>query len=255
MRCAVCPRLLLRIPLICYEMIAGGMVLPSDEIHIWLIPLPDNGQYPENLARHLSIDESARARRFMFDRDRARFVVAHGCLRRILATYTDQAPAAIAISVATKGKPFLAHHPDLRFNLSHSGSWALVGIAQGRELGVDIEHINPARSTDNIAERFFAAGEVRELHALPEQCRTNGFFNCWSRKEAYIKARGEGLAIPLGSFEVSLGDPAILRQAEDQDRWSMAPLQAPVGYAAALVAEGSGWTVRYFSDSPSTPGT
>src|SRR5215469_17214656 len=102
-QCAVCLRPLLRIPLICYEMMAGGMVLPADEIHVWLIPLPDNGSYPENLARHLSIDESARARRFIFDRDRARFVVAHGCLRRILATYTDQDPAAIAISVAAKG--------------------------------------------------------------------------------------------------------------------------------------------------------
>jgi 4'-phosphopantetheinyl transferase len=236
-------------------MMDGEMERLTEEIHVWRIQLPDNGQYPTGLAHALSVDEAARARRFIFDRDRARFIVSHATLRNILSSYTDQAPEGIAISIAEKGKPYLAHYPGVRFNLSHSGSWALLAVARGREIGVDIERIEAGRATGSIARRFFAEAEVRELEAMPEDRRLNAFFACWSRKEAYIKARGEGLGIPLGSFEVSLGDEAVLREAEDWDRWSLAALEAPEGYAAALVAEGAGWTVRYFTGSPSSPGT
>jgi 4'-phosphopantetheinyl transferase len=215
-----------------------------DEIHVWLIPLPEDGQLPSGLARCLSGEEAARAARFIFQRDRARFTVAHVALREILARYTGEDAAAIALRAASKGKPYLVDHADIRFNLSHSGCWAMVAVARGREVGVDIESIRGARPTEDIAERFFAAAEVRELMGTPEDRRAEAFFACWSRKEAYIKARGEGLGIPLDSFEVSLGQEAVLRQAHDRERWSMCTLQAPPGYAAALVAEGSEWRVR-----------
>lgn len=215
-----------------------------DEIHVWLIALPDGEEYPADLARIISPEEGARAARFIFARDRARFIVAHAALRFILAPYTDQRPAALVIGVAEKGKPYLAEHPRVRFNLSHSGSYAMVAVALDHDVGVDIEHIRPERPGDAIAERFFAPAEVRDLNATPESSRAAAFFNCWSRKEAYIKARGLGLAIPLDSFAVSLGEVAELRAAEDRERWSMCALLAPTGYAAALVAEGSGWRVR-----------
>ena len=222
--------------------------MPDDEeIYVWLIQLPDNGHVPAGWARCLSAEESARAARFYFERDRARFTVAHAALRDILSRYTGENAAAIVIRTAEKGKPYLADHPGLRFNLSHSGSWALVGVARGREVGVDIECIRRERSTGGIAERFFAPAEVWELMETPEDRRVAAFFACWSRKEAYIKARGEGLRIPLTSFEVSLDERAVLRKAEDRERWSMCSLKAPAGYAAALVAEGSGWRVKQFA--------
>jgi 4'-phosphopantetheinyl transferase len=211
------------------------------EVDVWLIHLPESLQ---GAAVCLSRDESDRAARFIFDRDRARFSVAHTGLRDILSRYTLQAPAAIELRTGERGKPYLADYPDIRFNLSHSGCWAMVAVARGREVGVDIECIKPERSTGGIAERFFAPAEVRELMETPEEGRVSAFFSCWSRKEAYIKARGEGLHIPLDSFEVSLGEEAVLRHADDRGRWSMCALQAPAGYSAALVVEGSGFSVR-----------
>jgi len=218
-------------------------MLPPGEIRVWLVPLPNNGEYPASLVRLISIPESERAARFIFERDRARFIVAHAALREILATCTGQDAASLIVGVAEKGKPYLAEHRRVRFNLSHSGSFAMVAVALDREVGVDIERIRPERSTGAIAERFFAPEEVQELNSTPEGLRVPAFFACWSRKEAYIKARGQGLGIPLDSFVVSLGEKAELRAAEDRERWSMCALQAPSGYAAALVAEGSGWQV------------
>jgi 4'-phosphopantetheinyl transferase len=219
-------------------------MLDDDEIHVWLIPLPDDVNYPSQLARVISIQESERAARFIFDRDRARFIVSHAALRDILARYTGQDPTALIFGVAEKGKPYLAEHDRVRFNLSHSGSFAMVAVALDHEVGVDIERIRPERSTDDIAARFFAPAEARDLNATPEDRRVAAFFACWSRKEAYIKARGEGLGIALDSFVVSLGEKAELCEAEDRERWRMCALQAPAGYAAALVAEGSGWRVK-----------
>lgn len=222
-------------------------MLPDDEVHVWLIQLPGDGNLPDGLSRCLSTEESERAARFIFERDRARFIVAHTALREILAGYTGEEPAAIGLHTAEKGKPYLADHSELRFNLSHSGCWALLAVARNREVGVDIECIRPDRSTEDIAERFFAPAEVRELKATPPDRRVQAFFACWSRKEAYIKARGEGLRIPLDSFEVSLGETAVLRKAEDRERWSMCALGVPPGYAAALMVEGSGWRVKHLT--------
>src|SRR5579863_6090040 len=207
------------------------------QIDVWSILLPDDGRLPPGLPLCLSAEESGRAARFIFPRDRASYTVAHTALRGILARYTGEQPGAVSILTAEKGKPYLPGHPDVRFNLSHSGSWAMAAVARGREVGVDIETIREDRSTIEIADRFFAPAEVRELMEAPPERRTRAFFACWSRKEAYIKARGEGLRIPLDSFEVSLGERAILRKAEDRDHWSMCALVAPPGYAAALVVE------------------
>ncbi|HEY3840060.1 MAG TPA: 4'-phosphopantetheinyl transferase superfamily protein [Bryobacteraceae bacterium] len=228
--------------------------LPDDEVHVWLIALPNDGRVPESLEVHLSPEESGRAARFVFDRDRARYVVAHTALRDILSAYTGDSPTAVALLAAEHGKPHLADHPDIRFNLSHSSSWAMAAVSLGREVGVDIEWMRPERPTVDIAQRFFAPGEVSELMKIPEEGRAAAFFACWSRKEAYIKARGEGLRIGLDSFEVSLDEVAVLRKAPDLERWSLCALAAPSGYAAALMAEGSGWRVkqRQWSGLPKT---
>lgn len=214
------------------------------DVDVWLVNLPDNGEIPEGYSTLLSPEESARAARFVFDRDRAKFTVAHVALRHILAPYANAPAASLQIQAAERGKPFLAEHPAIRFNLSHSGSCALLAVTHNRELGVDIECLKPDRSSEDIVRRFFAPAEVAALMSTPPDQRVAAFFACWSRKEAYIKARGEGLHIALDSFEVSLGEDAALLHAEDKARWSMYALQAPPGYAAALVVEGSAPTVR-----------
>jgi 4'-phosphopantetheinyl transferase len=222
----------------------GGEEIAGEEIHVWLSSLPETPEYPSHLSLIISPAEAVRAARFIFERDRARFIVAHAALRNILARYTGQDASSLVIGVAPKGKPYLADYPRVRFNLSHSGNFAMVAVALDREVGVDIERVRADRLGDDIAARFFAPAEVQDLKATPEPLRVAAFFACWSRKEAYIKARGEGLGIPLDSFVVSLGEVASLCAAEDLERWSMCALQAPAGYAAALVAEGSGWHVR-----------
>jgi 4'-phosphopantetheinyl transferase len=217
-------------------------VLEADDIHVWLIPLTVHG-----LPNVLSAEESARAARFVFERDRKHFAVAHTALRLILADYVGADAAAIDVHIAEKGKPYLSAYPDIRFNLSHSGDYAMLAVAHSRDVGVDIERIRDQRPTLDIAERFFAPAEVHALMNEPPERQTQAFFAIWSRKEAYIKARGLGLGIPLDSFAVSLGADAVLLQAKDRDRWVMCALQAPEGYAAALVAEGAGWRVTQFN--------
>lgn len=192
----------------------------------------------------MSADESTRAARFVFEKDRRHFIAAHVALRQIVARYTGEPPSAIEIGIAEHGKPYLTAHPELRLNLSHSGEYALLAITDGRDVGVDIERMRGQRPTRDIAERFFAPAEVQALLAEPVERQTAAFFAIWSRKESYIKARGEGLGIPLHSFVVSVGTEATLIDPEDRDRWRMYALDVPEGYAAALCVEGSACEIR-----------
>jgi 4'-phosphopantetheinyl transferase len=198
----------------------------------------------------LDAEERARAARFVFDRDRARFIAAHAYLRLLLARYAGHPPAALRFTATTSGKPRLLEPPaDVRFNLSHSGVRGLVALSVGIEVGVDIEAERPLALLD-VARRFFAPGEVAALQALPAAERARAFFCGWTRKEAFIKAHGDGLGFPLDQFEVSLApDEAgqLLRSiAADPDataHWRVASVAAPPGYAAAVAAEGTEWHI------------
>jgi 4'-phosphopantetheinyl transferase len=203
----------------------------------------------------LSADERVRAERLVAARFRRRFVVARGALREILGSYAGIAPAAVGFRYGPRGKPALdVDDVDcLRFNLSHSGDRALVAVGWRCELGVDVEQIRPDRELDRIASRFFSPAEVATLLALPHAARAEAFYRCWTRKEAYIKAVGDGLAIPLDSFDVGFapGAPAALlanrRDPAEVQRWSMATLDPGPGCAGAIVVEGRGWVMRCFA--------
>jgi 4'-phosphopantetheinyl transferase len=228
--------------------------LARREIHVWCASLATDETTFERLESTLADQERERARRFIFERDRDRYIAARGILRDLLGKYLHCAPRSIEFVYGPYGKPALASdalRPAICFNLSHSHGLAAVAIGQEREVGIDVELIRAEFASEAIAKRYFSAREIDELSRLPAELRTEGFFLCWTRKEAYIKAKGDGLQIPLDSFDVSLspGRPATLSSV-DQPRWgieSFVPsLVSERRFAAAVVAEGKDWIARYF---------
>ena len=228
--------------------------LGADEVHVWHAALNQPAAAVRDLSRSLAPDETARAARFHFQRHRDDFVVARGVLRALLGRYLNVAPSGLRFSYTRYGKPYLPdeiRHDGLCFNVSHSHERALYAFTRGREIGVDVEYVRPEMATEQIAERFFSAGEVASLRSLPAGLQPRGFFNCWTRKEAYIKARGEGLSLPLDCFDVSLlpGEPAALLATRDDPgealRWSLHELPADEGYVAALAVAGGDLRVTH----------
>jgi 4'-phosphopantetheinyl transferase len=224
------------------------------EIHVWRAPLTCSRPALAALEATLSSDEKIRAARFYFPRDRESFIAARGILRHLLAGYAHIAPADLIFATGSQGKPFLPAQnapAPITFNLSHSHGLALYAFAVGRELGVDLEFIRLDISGEEIATRYFAPEEVAELLALPAEQRPEAFFLCWTRKEAYIKARGEGLQIPLTTFRVSLtpGQPESLT-SPDASRWTLRALTPGAGYVAALVAEGHDYQLSHWDYRP-----
>jgi 4'-phosphopantetheinyl transferase len=223
-----------------------------DEVHVWRAPLDSPPSVLRRLEAILTPDEISRATRFRFAVHRNRFVQRRGVLRLLLAGWLGVPPADVGIEYTVHGKPVLSarHATDLRFNLSSSEDLALYAFSRGRDLGLDVERIRPGVAEESVAERFFAPAEVAALRALPESRQPVAFFDCWARKEAYVKAQGMGLSLALDSFEVSFGDggPArLLRTAPDPReaaRWTMVALAPAPGFAGALVHAGPACLVR-----------
>ncbi len=235
------------------------LAVNSSEVHLWRVDL--NSFSDKLLADVLSTDEISRADRFHFANDRKHFIVARALLRTLLAAYLGLAPRLLKLTYGEMGKPFLTAEEQsserpISFNLAHSAGRALYAFTQGREVGVDLEFIRNITAGDDIANRFFSANESAAIQALPMEQRKEAFFNCWTRKEAYIKARGEGLSIPLDSFEVSVA-PAeragLFRNHVDEgeiERWEMHSVNFTPDYVGALVVEGHGWQLKTFKLVP-----
>lgn len=230
------------------------VTLPKDEVHVWCVSLDQPAARIQALFHTLSPKEQTRAERFHFERDRRRFIASQGHLRMLLARYLYIVPEYIEFHHGTRGKPVLKEtgtaRTTLKFNLSHSHELALYAITRNREVGIDIEHIRPVSDAAQIVKRFFSPQEQRIFCSLPPEQHIKAFFNCWTRKEALIKAKGEGLYHPLDQFSVSFapGEPARLLHVENDPqetaRWSLQELTPAPGYVAALAVEGHSWRLR-----------
>jgi 4'-phosphopantetheinyl transferase len=216
------------------------------EVHVWRVGLNRPAAELPLLAECLSADEQRRAARFVRPIDRQRFIVSHAALRTILGGQLKTPAHAVAIAIQPGGKPELANSADvgsLCFNLSHSESVALVALAFDAQLGVDVECIRPLNDAEGLVSRYFAPGEQAAWRALPPHERQAGFFRCWTRKEAYLKAQGVGLSQGLDRFEVSLvaDEPPRLLAAEgfpgSNTRWHLRDIPIAEGYLAACAVD------------------
>jgi 4'-phosphopantetheinyl transferase len=226
----------------------GSAALNARDVHVWRVPLARTEAEIRRTREILSADEILRADRFYFQRDRDSFVAARGTLRLLLGGYLKRLPEELDFAYGAYGKPSLRQGsatPSLYFNVSHSHGLALMAFSLGRELGVDLESLRSDIASEEIAERYFSPHEVAELRSLPPALRTEGFFLCWTRKEAYIKAVGNGLQISLKTFDVGLkpSEPAYLRSV-DSARWMLRSLRPAVGFVGAILAEGQDWDLR-----------
>jgi 4'-phosphopantetheinyl transferase len=204
----------------------------------------------------LSLEERSRAERFSFENLKRSYTLSRGGLRILLAHYLNCSPNEIGIICGPRGKPALRDRSRIRFNMSHSGQMALYAFTHDCELGVDVEYLRPLDDSEAIAKRYFSAAEVTELLSLKPQERALAFFRCWTRKEAYIKAIGEGLSIPLDCFQVTLlpGKPArfiqIAAEMGNADDWTLHHLEPAPGYIGALAYRDSPRPAKIHSTVP-----
>jgi 4'-phosphopantetheinyl transferase len=226
---------------------------PHDEVHVWRTTLawPETARH--RLAQWLAADERDKMERFRFERDRRRYLVCRGLLRSLLGRYLDLAPQELRFETTAAGKPHLTvGQEQLQFNLAHSGEYVLIAIADGRAVGIDVEEVRDDFDAGQVAANFFSLNEQRDLAALTGPLQIDAFFECWTRKEAYVKARGEGLSMPLDQFDVSLqpGAPARLLatrpDSAEARRWQLSALDVAGGYKAALAVEGQACTLRFW---------
>jgi 4'-phosphopantetheinyl transferase len=233
--------------------IESSAVPASGELHIWLVPL----QAPELLAHHrhtLAPDELARAARFRFERDATRFIMARGWLRRILGAATGTRPSAVAFSYGLQGRPDFSdalRKSDVSFNVSHSAELAAIAVSAGHRVGIDIEEIREQIELEPIVKSHFSERERAEVLSLDSRSRIETFHRIWTRKEAYLKAIGEGVSRGLQNFTVSAAArrPALIEDRVDPaapGRWFLFDLTISARFSGAVATEGNPLLQRVF---------
>lgn len=209
-----------------------------------------------NFLTVLSPDETLRANRFISDLVRTRFIIGRGLMRHILGYYTNQQPQSLTFRYGTRGKPML-DNTNFSFNLSHSEDVMLLALAICPTIGVDVEHLAPMTEMRRVAGDYFSVNEQIALFSLPPESQLSAFYRCWTRKEAYIKARGDGFSLPLDKFDVTLKPdeaPCLLHTLEDDhpDRWRFFHLDPTDGYMGAVCLPNGDWTLEMREITPSS---
>ena len=237
----------------------------TNEIHVWRIDISSNISHLASFQNILSPDECSRADRFRFGPDRNSYIITRGALRFIFGTILGKRPETIGFIYGKNGKPSLNADPEtaclnggkikytVHFNVSHSRNLSLIAVSRRNTIGVDIQYMGFLKNDNRIAENFFSRDEVIKLRSLPEAMQQQAFFTCWTRKEAFIKAKGGGLTIPLEQFSVQVtpGEPAQLLKTDwdpdEASRWRLMDLDIDEEYAAALVVENRECKLKYLN--------
>jgi 4'-phosphopantetheinyl transferase len=219
---------------------SGSFKLTEQAVDVWAVHIAGPDGVAGEVEGVLAPDEIARADQYRFSHLRRSFVLARGALRILLGCYLDVSPASIQFTYGSRGKPALARPARVQFNASHSGDLAVFAFTAGCEIGIDVEQIRPIENMQRIADQFFCPEEAGELMSLTASQRERSFYLCWTRKEAYIKAIGDGLSAPLDGFRVTLeqDQPArfvhIANDVSSAKAWTLHDLSLAPGYAAAL---------------------
>jgi 4'-phosphopantetheinyl transferase len=232
----------------------GPLSLAADELHLWRASLDIAPDLLQRFEKTLSETEKERADRFLVPHARERFIAGRGILRELLGTYLGAEPGRIVFSYGQDGKPSLspAHESKIRFSISHSKDMALYAMAKSSEVGIDIEEVKAGFRGMEIASHFFSEEEISALAALSSEAAGEAFFSCWTKKEAYVKALGQGLGIPLQSFTVKFAESEqVLRDAGGVG-WSCYGLEPAPGFLGAVVVAGADWRLKYFDWSRET---
>ena len=222
--------------------------LAQHELHVWRASIDVPSLLLRRFESTLHANEKERAEKFLVPQGRERFVAARGILRELLATYLEIDPEKVDLQYGPQGKPSLsaAHKSQICFSVSHSQGMGVFAFARGCEVGVDVEQIRANFKGMEIASHFFSSEEIAALAKLPPELATEAFFGCWTRKEAYVKARGQGLSIPLRSFTVRFEDSQQLLRDEEGAPWNCYGLGPAAGFAGAVVAKGENWSLKYW---------
>ena len=238
--------------------ISAPLALPLNEVQVWRADLESLRADESRWLSLLSADEKARAARFHFPVDRQRFAAARALLRTILAAYLNSDPRQLTFLYSPKEKPSLAppHAASgVTFNVSHSGGVAMYAFSRKRDLGIDVEQVRRNSDIEAIARRFFSTHEQTQFFALPAEERVAAFFRCWTRKEAYLKATGDGLSLPLSQFDVLIEAEsrnalaATRPDPAEAGRWHLSEVPAVSGYVAALCVQGHDWKLKDWTES------
>jgi 4'-phosphopantetheinyl transferase len=236
------------------------LAIAKNEIHVWSAVMDAHINDVELYATLLSAGEKRRAARFHFEKDRTRFIVCRGILRILLGAYSRQEPTRVRFRYNKYGKPSMKAGDKKKaffFNVSHSGGGALLAFSKTIPLGVDLEEMRSRPDFASMVQRFFSPAEAAEFLSLPEKVRPEAFFNCWTRKEAFIKGKEKGLSLGLDQFDVSMrpGEPArLLRTAyreSDVRDWSLFDVPVTGGFKAALAVKSKKAKISIFSWNPS----
>ncbi len=231
------------------------LLLSGKDVHIWRAGLDLPIKRVQELKEKLSIDERIKSEHFRFERDRSQFIAARGILRMILGCYLGVEPSTIRFFYEKHGKPRLQNtfaKTDIQFNVSHSEGLALYSFTRGHEVGVDIEYMREISEMEQIVERFFSVRDRVFFGTLPASEKQYPFFHWWTRKEAFVKATGEGLSSPLDTFDAALaegksvGSLGILGEPREGKRWSTWDVTPAEEFAGAVVVEGRGLYVQFW---------
>ncbi len=229
------------LPEILWPMGPAEVRLTPDEVHVWALRLDCSPTELEELRATLSPAELDRAARFRFERHRHRFVAARGLLRSCLGSYLNMEAREVGFVYGARGKPGLGKS-ELEFNLAHSEELALLAVSGSGPVGVDVEWLRLPDDADELVARFFSARESALFTSLPDEEKANAFFNLWTRKEALLKATGEGIGYALNRVEVSFlpGDPAKLLSSAEAASWKLTHLNPAEGFVGALAVSRGG---------------